>query len=52
MKNLILFFLISSVMLFFTGCGAGGAKIVIPSYTAPKEAAKLSKIETKDEFIL
>jgi hypothetical protein len=24
---------------------------VIPSYTAPKEAAKLSKIETRDEFI-
>ncbi|MDY0116759.1 MAG: hypothetical protein RBR59_04170 [Sulfurimonadaceae bacterium] len=32
------------------GCGAG-PQIVIPSYTAPKEAAKLSKIETKDEFI-
>ncbi|MDY0122201.1 MAG: hypothetical protein RBR54_09680, partial [Sulfurimonas sp.] len=28
-----------------------GPKIVIPSYTAPKEAAKLSKIETRDEFI-
>jgi len=26
-------------------------EIVIPSYTAPKEAAKISKIETKDEFI-
>jgi hypothetical protein len=37
-------------VLFFTACG-GGPKIVIPSYTAPKEAAKLSKIETKDEFI-
>lgn len=39
-----------SVVLFFSACG-GGPKIVIPSYTAPKEAAKLSKIETKDEFI-
>ncbi len=41
---------VSTVVLMFSGCG-GGAKIVIPSYTAPKEAAKLSKIETKDEFI-
>jgi len=39
------------VALFLSGCGASGAKIVIPSYTAPKEVAKLSKIETKDEFI-
>jgi len=36
--------------LLLSAC-AGGPKIVIPSYTAPKEAAKLSKIETKDEFI-
>jgi len=34
----------------FTGCGTG-PKIVIPSYTAPKEVAKLKKIETKDEVI-
>jgi hypothetical protein len=39
-----------SILLFFTACGTG-PKIVIPSYTAPKEASKLSKIETKDEFI-
>ncbi len=39
-----------SVAVLFSACGAG-PKIVIPSYTAPKEAAKLSKIETKDEFI-
>ena len=51
MKKLVLFFTILSVGIFFSACGAGGAKIVIPSYTAPKEAAKLSKIETKDEFI-
>ena len=42
---------ISTVAILMSGCGAGGAKIVIPSYTAPKEASKLSKIETKDEFI-
>ncbi len=52
MKKLIPFLMILGITLFFTACGgAGGAKIVIPSYTAPKEAAKLSKIETKDEFI-
>ncbi|EDZ61498.1 hypothetical protein SMGD1_2147 [Sulfurimonas gotlandica GD1] len=51
MKKLILFLIISGIVLFLAGCGAGGPKIVIPSYTAPKEAAKLSKIETKDEFI-
>lgn len=50
MQKLISLFTISVVVLFFTGCG-GGPMIVIPSYTAPKEAAKLSKIETKDEFI-
>jgi len=50
MKKTLLTLLISSVVLFFTGCG-GGPKIVIPSYTAPKEVSKLSKIETKDEFI-
>jgi len=50
MQKLISLFTISTVVLFFTACG-GGPKIVIPSYTAPKEAAKLSKIETKDEFI-
>lgn len=49
MKKLLLL-IVSIGALFFTGCG-GGTKIVIPSYTAPKEVAKLSKIETKDEFI-
>lgn len=50
MNKLLLTVVTSSVVLFFTGCGAG-PKIVIPSYTAPKEVSKLSKIETKDEFI-
>lgn len=50
MQKFISLFTIPVVVLFFTACG-GGPKIVIPSYTAPKEAAKLSKIETKDEFI-
>ncbi|OIP53530.1 MAG: hypothetical protein AUK54_08580 [Helicobacteraceae bacterium CG2_30_36_10] len=50
MQKLISLFIVSTVVLFFTACG-GGPKIVISSYTAPKEAAKLSKIETKDEFI-
>ena len=36
--------------LFMAGCGQS-PKIVIPSYTAPKEVSKLSKIKTKDEFI-
>ena len=44
-------FMVFIVAVLFSGCGASGAKIVIPSYTAPKEVAKLSKIETKDEFI-
>ena len=51
MKKLVMFFMFFSAMIFLSGCGVSGAKIVIPSYTAPKEAAKLSKIETKDEFI-
>ena len=42
--------LVSAVAIFFTACGHG-PRIVIPSYTAPKEAAKLKRIETKDEFI-
>lgn len=50
MRKLFSLVVVSGIVLFFTGCG-GGPKIVIPSYTAPKEAAKLSKIETKDEFI-
>jgi len=37
-------------LLYFSGCGSI-KQITIPSYTAPKEVAKLSKIETKDEFI-
>jgi hypothetical protein len=44
------FYIISGI-IFFSGCGASATKIVIPSYTAPKEASKLSKIQTKDEFI-
>jgi len=51
MKKLVLFFTFLGVMFFLSGCGASGAKIVIPSYTAPKEVSKLKKIETKDEFI-
>ena len=51
MKQIISLITLSMIVFFFTGCGGGGAKIVIPSYTAPKEAAKLSKIQTKDEFI-
>ncbi len=37
-------------MFILQGCGSG-PKIVVPSYSAPREAAKLTKIETKDEFI-
>jgi len=51
MIKLISYVFILSVSVFFTACGGSSAKIVIPSYTAPKEAAKISKIETKDEFI-
>lgn len=40
----------AAVAVLFSACG-GGPKIVIPSYTAPKEVSKLKKIETKDEFI-
>ena len=50
MRKSILFFIVFAVAIVFSGCGAG-AKIIIPSYTPPKEASKLSKIETKDEFI-
>lgn len=50
MKNGIKIVISAGVALMLASCGAG-PKIVIPSYTAPKEAAKLSKIETKDEFI-
>ena len=50
MNKLVSFLMAVGIGAFFSGCG-GGAKIVIPSYTAPKEAAKISKIETKDEFI-
>ena len=45
------FFMLGGIVAFLTGCGGSGPKIVIESYTAPKEAAKLKKIETKDEFI-
>ncbi|MBU0720064.1 hypothetical protein KJ877_01840 [bacterium] len=50
MNKFISSILVLSAGLFFLGC-AGGTQIVIPSYTAPKEVAKLSKIETRDEFI-
>ncbi|MCD6258138.1 MAG: hypothetical protein J7J31_00890 [Helicobacteraceae bacterium] len=50
MKNGMKIVVLTGVALMLASCGAG-PKIVIPSYTAPKEAAKLSKIETKDEFI-
>jgi hypothetical protein len=51
MYKKILLFVSLVVAVFLSGCGASGAKIVIPSYTAPKEVSKLSKIETKDEFV-
>jgi len=51
MNKLISYIVVLSVGLFFSACGGSSAKIVIPSYTAPKEAAKISKIQTKDEFI-
>ncbi len=50
MKQIIATIMVLVITLLVSGCGAG-PKIVIPSYTAPKEAAKLSKIETRDEFI-
>ncbi len=50
MKRFFMLFVMLSAVVFISGC-ATGAKIVIPSYTAPKEVAKISKIETKDEFI-
>jgi len=43
--------LLAVIGVLFSACASSSPKIVIPSYTAPKEAAKLSKIETKDEFI-
>lgn len=51
MKNFVLYLILLGVGIFFTACGTSGTKIVIPSYTAPKEVAKISKIETIDEFI-
>ncbi len=51
MNKLFSYLVVLSVGVFFTACGGSSAKIVIPSYTAPKEAAKIAKIETKDEFI-
>lgn len=51
MKNQLKHLLLFGVVTFlFTACGHG-PRIVIPSYTAPKEASKLKQIETKDEFI-
>jgi len=49
-KNSI-YLLLLSVGIFFSACANSGTKIVIPSYTAPKEVVKISKIETTDEFI-
>ncbi len=51
MRKIVLVFIMFSIGILFNACGGSGAKIVIPSYTAPKEVAKLSKIQTKDEFI-
>ena len=51
MKSKIFILMLTVIALLLSACGAGGNKIVIPSYTAPKEASKLSKIETRDEFI-
>ncbi len=50
MKRFFLVFFMFGAVIFISGC-ATGAKIVIPSYSAPKEVAKISKIKTKDEFI-
>ena len=50
MKNVVLVVITSIIGIFFGACGSK-EMIVIPSYTAPHEAAKLSKIETKDETI-
>ncbi len=50
MKRFSFIFILLSAVVFISGC-ATGAKIVIPSYSAPKEVAKISKIKTKDEFI-
>ena len=46
--DFLILYLVS--ILFIVGCNEG-PKIVIPSYTAPKEVSKLSKIKTKDEFL-
>ncbi len=51
MKSLVIYLIILSIGVLFSACVSSGAKIVIPSYTAPKEVTKISKIETKDEFI-
>ncbi len=51
MNKIVSFLIVVGVSVFFSACGGSTAKIVIPSYTAPKEAAKISKIETKDEYI-
>lgn len=51
MKKVVNYLLMGSfIAIFFTACGHG-PRIVIPSYTAPKEVSKLKQIETKDEFI-
>ena len=49
-KNLQRWLLLGSVAFLFTACGHS-PRIVIPSYTAPKEVSKLKQIETKDEFV-
>lgn len=50
MKRVFSLLLSAGVGMMFSACGAA-PQILIPSYTAPKEVAKLSKIETRDEFI-
>jgi hypothetical protein len=46
MKNLIFWriFGVLGIILYFTGCG--GAKIVIPTYSAPHEYKKIAEIES------
>lgn len=51
MGRSVLFFGLFFVLFLFVGCATGGQKIVIPSYTAPKEVSKLSKIKTKDKYL-
>jgi len=42
--------ILSAAAIFITGCGAG-AKITIPSYSPPREEAKIKKMITQDDKI-